>query len=216
MLKISKPQLIWLYSLLALSYLINSTFFNHLLMPLHKALPILLLACCSYLWFRGRLRIGLLLALLCSACGDIILATKLQHSFVLGLASFAVAQLAYSLSFARWRSWSGAQRWLLLPLALYLLVVAALVLPNTSQLTVAVLVYMAIISSMATLAIMASPANYLLIFAASSFVVSDSLIALDQFVSPLPYAHLWVMLSYYAAQLGILLACLKQSQSHAR
>lgn len=35
------------------------------------------------------------------------------------------------------------------------------------------------------------------------FVVSDSLLAYNKFASPIPYSHLWVMITYYAAQLLI-------------
>ena len=34
----------------------------------------------------------------------------------------------------------------------------------------------------------------------SVFMLSDTLLALDKFVSPLPYAGLWVLASYYVAQ----------------
>ena len=42
------------------------------------------------------------------------------------------------------------------------------------------------------------------------FMLSDSLIAVNRFVTPLPLAGLWVLGSYYAAQLLIVLNALRQ------
>ena len=41
-------------------------------------------------------------------------------------------------------------------------------------------------------------------------MLSDSLIAVNRFVTPLPLAGLWVLGSYYAAQLLIVLNALRQ------
>ncbi|XP_073820397.1 lysoplasmalogenase TMEM86A isoform X2 [Musca autumnalis] len=38
------------------------------------------------------------------------------------------------------------------------------------------------------------------------FVISDSLIAFDMFLLPVPNARLWIMITYYAAQFGIALS----------
>jgi alkylglycerol monooxygenase len=40
---------------------------------------------------------------------------------------------------------------------------------------------------------------------AGIFMLSDSLIAIDRFVTPIPLAGLWVLSTYYAAQILIVL-----------
>lgn len=40
------------------------------------------------------------------------------------------------------------------------------------------------------------------------FVISDSLIGVDAFYSPIKHAKIWIMITYYAAQLGITLSTL--------
>ena len=45
------------------------------------------------------------------------------------------------------------------------------------------------------------------------FLLSDSLLAIDKFVTPLPLAGLWILSSYYAAQILIVLGTLRQHQT---
>ena len=50
---------------------------------------------------------------------------------------------------------------------------------------------------------------------ATLFMLSDSVLAIDKFVSPLPYPGLWVMASYYAAQALIVTGLLRSLQAQA-
>jgi len=50
---------------------------------------------------------------------------------------------------------------------------------------------------------------------ATLFMLSASVLAIDKFVSPLPYAGLWVMASYYAAQALIVTGLLRSLQAQA-
>jgi uncharacterized membrane protein YhhN len=50
---------------------------------------------------------------------------------------------------------------------------------------------------------------------ATLFMLSDSVLAIDKFVSPLPYPGLWVMASYYAAQALIVTGMLRSLQAQA-
>jgi hypothetical protein len=45
-----------------------------------------------------------------------------------------------------------------------------------------------------------SAASLWVALGSSLFMLSDTLLALDKFVSPLPYAGLWVLATYYLAQ----------------
>ena len=44
------------------------------------------------------------------------------------------------------------------------------------------------------------PASWWTAVGASVFMLSGGVLAIDRFVSPLPYAGLWVLATYYAAQ----------------
>jgi len=45
------------------------------------------------------------------------------------------------------------------------------------------------------------------------FMLSDTLLALDKFVSPLPYAGLWVLATYYVAQ-GLIVRGVSRTPSY--
>jgi uncharacterized membrane protein YhhN len=204
------------YWLLAISYLLLSQFYPYALQALHKAGPILFLAILTGLLCSGRLRLWLAMALLFSATGDILLASTIENSFIFGLLSFAVAHLCYAVGFWPWCRWSNKALLKALPLVGILLVVLLLVLPHTAELRLPVLVYMGIISLMAVLAIFSQVQTPYLFIGAFLFVISDSLIAVNKFVIPLPAQHLLVMLTYYLAQYYLFLGCIKQGNTHVR
>ena len=76
-----------------------------------------------------------------------------------------------------------------------------------SDMVIPVLAYCLVIASMAYRALArSSPSGAEHVYGfvgALSFVVSDSMLAYNKFVSPIPYSHLWVMITYYGAQLLI-------------
>ena len=96
----------YFYWFAALSYLFSSELFAYALHGLHKAMPILFLAASSLILTRGTLRLWLVFALFASSCGDMLLASELEQSFIYGLAAFAFAHLCYSLCFIPWFFWS--------------------------------------------------------------------------------------------------------------
>jgi uncharacterized membrane protein YhhN len=204
------------YWLLALSYLLFSQFYPYGLQAIHKAGPILLLAILSCLLCTGRLRLWLTMALLFSATGDVLLANTMEHSFIFGLLSFAIAHLCYAVGFWPWCSWSNKSLLKAFPLLIIMLVVLLLVLPHTAELRLPVLIYMGIISLMAVLAIFSQVQTPYLLLGAFLFVISDSLIAINKFVIPLPAQHLLVMLTYYLAQYYLFLGCIKQGNTYVK
>ncbi|HEX7868055.1 MAG TPA: lysoplasmalogenase family protein [Variovorax sp.] len=154
---------------------------------------------------------GLLLAgLVASLAGDVLLMGP-ARLFVPGLVCFLLAHLAY---IALFRIGVG-----LFPqrgaLAVTLLIGAGMYaflwqggLPVALRVPVGV--YVIVIACMAAQAIgraavlrSADPAALWVAVGACFFMLSDSLLATDRFVSPLPLAALWVLATYYAAQILI-------------
>ncbi|WP_157954233.1 lysoplasmalogenase [Saccharospirillum mangrovi] len=158
-----------------------------------KALPIVYLAILA--WQRGAR--GLTLALVASAVGDVLLAFG---AFVPGLAVFLIAQLLYAALFARQLIWRSER----LPLALMLLLwcgsLLLLIGPHLGALLVPVLAYLTAIVCMGLAATMNRQSIWPGVAGAACFVLSDSLIAVELFVTVLP-AHGWaIMVTYYLAQ----------------
>lgn len=155
---------------------------------------------------RGFLVRLTLLALGLSWLGDTIPRFLDGEPGFLGmLGSFLGAQVVYSIAFRpRWR-----RSLLVRPLAVlpYLLVAAAVVVlsdPGAGALLPAVIVYAGVLCTMALLATGLGKLGGL---GGAMFVVSDSLIALDAFGTlTLPAHSVWVMATYLAAQVMLVLA----------
>ena len=146
----------------------------------------------------------LLLALLCSLSGDAFL--MLPDHFIAGLVSFLLAHVGYVALFRQGVPWFGHRRALLAALALGAGMYAFLWqggLP--AALRVPVAAYVLVIALMAAQAwgrwavLRDRPALWVAL-GACFFMLSDSLLATNRFVTPLPWAQVWVLSTYYAAQ----------------
>lgn len=146
----------------------------------------------------------LLLALLCSLMGDVFL--MVPGHFIAGLVSFLLAHVGYVVLFGQGAPWFGHRRALAAALALGAGMYAFLWqggLP--AALRVPVAAYVLVIALMAAqawgrwAALRDRPALWVAL-GACFFMLSDSLLATNRFVTPLPWAQVWVLSTYYAAQ----------------
>lgn len=192
-------------TVLAASGVLDLPLLPWLTKPLTTALVIVLA------WQRGAAgdsqRRAVIAGLVLSWLGDVALLWP--QGFVAGLVAFLLAHLAYLLAFTR--RVPLASRWL--PFALYALVaggVAAWVWPGVpAALRLPVLAYVACLGSMAAQAAVQwlglrgtadGGLARLAAFGGALFVVSDSLLAINRFLQPLPASSLWILASYWAAQ----------------
>ncbi len=147
----------------------------------------------------------LMAALAASLAGDVFLMLPGGY-FIPGLASFLVAHLFYIALFHQGVPWFPSRRALVATLgvggAMYGWVWAGLTDP---VLQVAVAAYVSVISLMVAQAIgraavQRDSRSAAVALGACVFMLSDSLIAINRFVQPLPLVSLWVLSSYYLAQ----------------
>lgn len=158
-----------------------------------------------------RIALWLVAALLCSAVGDVFLAVDRVRLFVGGLASFLVAHLFYLGLFWRQRGPLGRRQALFaLALLVYGVAMLAVLLPHLGALRLPVLAYMAAILLMGAAAL-CLPGQPLVGLGAVLFILSDTLIALDKFVLPVPFGGPLIWGSYAAAQLLIVLGWQKRA-----
>lgn len=149
-------------------------------------------------------RRAVLAGLLLSTLGDVWLMLP-WDAFVAGLASFLVAHLAYLLAFTR-RVRLQLLRWPFLAYAVLAAGVLALLWPRLPDaLQVPVVIYVVALAAMAAQAAVValrqpSRSSTAAALGGLSFVVSDALLAIDRFHTPLPLAPLWVLASYWVAQ----------------
>ena len=149
-------------------------------------------------------------ALACSMAGDALL--MFDGLFLPGLVAFLLAHLAYLALFARGLPWlpsraatllvallgvgmyaflwqGGLPAGLRVPVALYVLAIGLMVAQAVGRAT----------------RLRDGPA-WRVALGAGLFMLSDSLLATNRFVQPLPLAPLWVLGSYFIAQL-LIAAC---------
>lgn len=170
-----------------------------------KALPIWCLAGYVALKGDGAAATLTVIGLLFSSGGDIALALDRKRYFVVGLSLFLIAHLFYLVAFSQGITTVTLNIWGGLIL-LFSLILGSWLFPALGKLRGPVLLYMVVITLMGVTAAIHPLAFPNLLFGAFLFILSDSLIAIDKFRRPIPYAHYLIMFTYYIGQLGIALA----------
>jgi len=129
--------------------------------------------------------------------------------FIFGLISFLFTHVCYIIFFL---STSSAMPSLLKKQPIYILLILSygtglvwLLFPHLGKLQIPVILYSVVICSMLLCSIhiylkVKEPANRYYVSGAAFFVLSDSLLAIDKFYHTIPFAGIWVMLSYCMAQ----------------
>ncbi|MEK9951084.1 MAG: lysoplasmalogenase family protein [Curvibacter sp.] len=155
----------------------------------------------------GRAALPLLLALVGSLAGDVFL--MFPGYFIPGLVSFLCAHLAYLAVFRKGQTWFPSRRALALTLGYGVLMYGVLWVGGLpAALRGPVAAYVVVIALMAAQAmgratVLRTPGAWLVAVGAGFFMLSDTLLALHRFVSPLPLSQLWVLSTYYLAQVLI-------------
>ena len=165
-----------------------------------KILPILLLIAVSVKQYKlngdNKLKLFIIGLLFCMG-GDIFLAVDRENLFVFGLGSFLIGHLFYIAAML------PITKQNLLGLALlsvYGISMMSLLTPNLAELLVPVVIYLLVLLLMAATSMTSKLSNPILIIGGLSFAISDSLIGVDKFYVDIPYAGLWIMITYYLAQ----------------
>jgi uncharacterized membrane protein YhhN len=200
--------IITIYWLLALSYIINSLGTPYSWGFLLKASPIFLLAAVIIKCLSLPAKWLLVGAILCSACGDILLALSIEHSFILGLSAFAFAHIFYAWFLYPWQDLSRLTPLTFGLISVYVVCMLLLLVPAVGALLAPVLLYFVVISLMFLSAFLANTQTYALRIGAILFILSDSLLAINAFITSLPLQSVLVMSSYYAAQYFIATGCM--------
>lgn len=196
------PRTLWiLYGFAAILYLalMHSGLPLALTVPL-KLIPVALLI--SLAWHSPGAPRFLFAALLFSAGGDALLALPLANGFVLGLASFLLAQLSYTTGFLSQRRLppSKAAVMRLGIILAYGIGLALVLLPATGSMRWPVTAYLLAIMAMACAAAIHRSHAVPLFIGAAVFVASDSMIAIDRFLAPFEGARYAIMATYYSSQ----------------
>ncbi len=156
----------------------------------------------------------LLVALLLGMIGDIFLLGSSTKRFQAGLASFLLGHLAYVICFVILGSApAGARLVFGAGVIGACLLVSRRVLPNVHAtsgwgLSLPVALYMAVIAAMVIAAW--GTGSMLIGLGASVFVISDTVLSLDRFVTPVGHGRLIVMITYHVGQALIVAGVLER------
>lgn len=162
-------------------------------------------------------------ALVLSWLGDVLLLFEGQASqfFILGLSSFLLAHVAYSVFFNRLRREAGLRigPLFLVFVAIYYLALVASLYAFLDGMRVPVMVYGLVISTMLVLALSLGPLKerigLFLVLGGVLFVLSDSVLAINKFMQSFTGAGEIVMLTYGMAQFFIVSGSILALQKEA-
>jgi len=162
---------------------------------------------------RGQRRDAgvLALALAFSAAGDILLDLD-PRFFAFGLGAFLLAHLTYITLFVRNRTagvrLDPAHLAAVLLILVYSATLSVWIVPSVGGLAVPVVLYICALTTMVSTAILARFRQPWVAVGAILFLISDSLLAIHKFKTPVPLRDYLVWITYYLGQCGIALGYL--------
>jgi len=183
--------------------------------------PAIVISLLVFFWihskrFNVKLRYLTVLALLFSLMGDILLmfVDRSPNYFLFGLVAFLVAHIMYISVFLLHRNTLIYPFRFSAILIVYGLGLYSFLQDGLNDMLFPVLIYMLVILIMVNTAFLrikqTSSLSYNLVFiGAITFAISDSILALNKFNTPIAYSSLGIMLTYGLAQYLIVLGILK-------
>lgn len=163
----------------------------------------------------------LLTALLFSWIGDVILLFTdiAEIYFILGLVAFLISHITYCILFNKQIKGTIKRNITLfgigsILIACYLIGMLSVLLPTLGDLKIPVTVYASVISIMLLFSfngflVWKKPGNSYVFLGAIVFVLSDSILAVNKFYTPIEKSSFFIMLTYLVAQYLIVVGILK-------
>ncbi len=195
------------------------------------AKPLLMVSLATFFYFNVKDTFNtfaklILVALLLSCIGDtfLLFQSDPHNYFVPGLASFLLAHIVYSYAFLRYPLSGNLKQHLgifttkphlILPFIAYLLLFMYVLHNDLGTLLVPVAIYAIVINFMALAALSrwhrVSDYSFSMVFwGALIFVLSDSIIAINKFLTSIPFDNIFIMSTYCLAQYMIVKGAYEQ------
>ncbi|WP_374964062.1 lysoplasmalogenase [Lysinibacillus sp. RS5] len=138
--------------------------------------------------------------------------------FLIGLTSFLIGHIFYIFAFSSTNE-RQVPTWAKIVLLVYgasmaVWIVGTVFSSGDVVLGFAVIAYISVILTMGWTAI--KTGSTFATIGALLFIASDSYLAVDKFVMPLPFSHEFIMLTYYSAQILIALSILQYSEIRSK
>lgn len=183
-------------------FLVPTLEIPHAVVVLFKVIPMILIILYGFM-LRGSIKFSWIMAGL-TVCT--IADAAIAYSFIAGLVIFLIGHLFYIPGFWQARKTDVNRSIPVFLIAVYAVIVgyfllSALFETGQSEMVLPVAFYILVISVMGIVA--AYTRNGWAIVGAILFIISDSILAWNRFVDPIAYSGVWVMTTYYGAQLLI-------------
>ncbi|MCJ7516236.1 MAG: lysoplasmalogenase [Dehalococcoidia bacterium] len=175
-----------------------------------KAIPALSLAMLAFIAVSGSRGKLLFTALLFCAAADIALELAGGKYFVVGLGLFLVAHIFFIITFSRDFKFQKSRVPVIVLLAVYSIMMAFIMTPSLQEMAIPVYVYMTALTLVGIFAALRAARNDFTLYGAISFIVSDSIIAIDKFMMSAPAADYIIMITYYLALFLIVFGFLRE------
>jgi uncharacterized membrane protein YhhN len=175
-----------------------------------KAIPAISLAVLALITVSRMTGKLLFVSLLLCAAGDVALELGAGKYFVIGLGFFLIAQIMFIVTFSRDFKMQRSRILIIVILAIYALAMASIMTPSLGEMAIPVYFYLAAITLMGIFAALRAARNKFTLYGAISFIVSDSIIAINKFMVPVPAVDYIVMITYYLALFLIVYGFLKK------
>jgi len=203
----------YIFILVSVAELISVTFNMPLVNLIAK--PLIMITLAGY-YLSNTTRRSSLFLIAMSFCwlGDVLLMfqSEQQLFFMAGLGSFLIGHVLYIICYRQMRNTErsngllGTQKVRFsLPILLAGTGLVVILYPSLGELTLPVMIYALVITLMSLQALfrfgLTNQKSFIFIFTgALLFMTSDSLLAINKFLTPFPYASLCIMFTYIAAQ----------------
>lgn len=173
--------------------------------PLATALLFLIVG-----WPHGRLGAWVTAGIALSIVGDVALLFPSDGAFIVGLAAFLLAHVAYVVGFAGVAGWAPWLAVVVVATGAVTVTILRAIWPKTAGMHAPVVAYGLAITSMVTAAFGALagglPLGCVAAVGALLFYASDASLALNRFRRPIPHAAFLTLGLYWVGQIGIALA----------
>lgn len=218
-------MLLAIFAIAAIGYFVGAALGLAWVTWITKPVPVLCLIPLAFLWSptRNRYTVFLAIGFVFSVCGDILLMFPESGAgsessidfFMFGLIAFLIGHLFYAVAFSlKDRMGSGNRPPLapvrVVPFILFAIPTMLVLWPNLGAMAIPVLVYMLVILSMGWrasarvgFATENKSAQWAGCIGAISFILSDTIIAMNKFHEPIEGERYLIMITYWAGQLLI-------------
>jgi alkenylglycerophosphocholine hydrolase len=175
-----------------------------------KAIPALSLAVLAFIAVSGARGKLLFTSLVFCAAADIALELDGGKYFVVGLGLFLIAHIFFIITFSRDFKFQKSRVPVIVLLAVYSMMMALVMTPSLKEMAIPVYIYMTALTLVGIFAALRAARNDFTLYGAISFIVSDSIIAIDKFMMPVPAANYIIMITYDLALFLIVFGFLRE------